>query len=389
MEGLKDYKGREQAYIKHRLLEAYLKRLFMIVGQFQESICYVDCFAGPWEENREDLMDTSIGISLKIMADCQEALGRMGAKVRCRALYIEKSRRRHAKLQAFLGGNTPSGIVAESFCGEFFDLRRQILEWCRPDEFTFFFIDPKGWKKVVEVPTLKPLLQRPRSEFLINFMYDFILRTHTQKEFEQDMGAIFGQVPDTGGMLPKDRERHLLTLYREHLKAYMPETGGQPRSAWVPILDPGIDRTKYELVYLTRSAKGIQVFMDASDKLDLVQRRVRACTKQERAEEKTGQWSLFGAEATVPDSDGRVDLEEVKDYWIKNLAPEPQYFGLAELADMLEETGWFESDLQKAFGELLAEGRVENLDMERKRRSRFVHFDENRKEGERLRRLVT
>lgn len=25
MEGLKDYKGREQAYVKHRLLEAYLK----------------------------------------------------------------------------------------------------------------------------------------------------------------------------------------------------------------------------------------------------------------------------------------------------------------------------------------------------------------------------
>lgn len=387
MEGLKDYKGREQAYIKHKLLEAYLKRLFMIVGQFQTSICYVDCFAGPWEESRDDLMDTSIGISMKIVADCREALGRMGKDVRFRALYIEKRRRAHAKLQAFLRGNTPSGIVAESFCGEFFDLRQQILEWCRPDEFAFFFIDLKGWKKVVEVPTLKPLLQRPRSEFLINFMYDFILRTHTQKEFEQDMGAIFGQVPDTGGMLPKARESHLLSLYREHLKAHMPEIGGQPRSAWVPILDPEIDRTKYELVYLTRSAMGIQVFMDASDKLDLVQRRVRARTKQERTEEKTGQGSLFGAEAMIPESDDRIDLEVVKNYWTKKLLYEPQYFGIVELADMLEETGWFESDLQKAIGELLSEGKVENLDAAGKRRSKFVHFDENRNKGERLRKL--
>ncbi|KAF0220195.1 MAG: hypothetical protein FD174_1434 [Geobacteraceae bacterium] len=42
------YRGREQAYFKHCLLEAYLERLFMIVGQHQRTICYVDCFAGPW-----------------------------------------------------------------------------------------------------------------------------------------------------------------------------------------------------------------------------------------------------------------------------------------------------------------------------------------------------
>ncbi len=72
---------------------------------------------------------------------------------------------------------------------------------------------------------------------------------------------------------------------------------------------------------------------------------------------------------------------------MKNLAPEPQYFGLAELADMLEETGWFEGDFQKAFGELLSEGKVESLDMGTKRRSRFVPFDADRNKGERLRKL--
>ncbi|MEJ2698538.1 MAG: three-Cys-motif partner protein TcmP, partial [Desulfuromonadales bacterium] len=143
MEGLKDYKGREQAYIKHRLLEAYLKRLFMIIGQFQGTICYVDCFAGPWEENRDDLMDTSIGISMKIMADCRDALLQMGKDVQFRALYIEKRKRAHAKLQTFLRANSSPRINAESLCGEFFDLRKQILGWCGPDDFSFFFIDPK------------------------------------------------------------------------------------------------------------------------------------------------------------------------------------------------------------------------------------------------------
>lgn len=47
------YRGREQAYIKHRLLESYLEKLFLIVGMSARKLgitefCYVDCFAGPW-----------------------------------------------------------------------------------------------------------------------------------------------------------------------------------------------------------------------------------------------------------------------------------------------------------------------------------------------------
>lgn len=386
MEGLKDYKGREQAYIKHRLLETYLKRLFMIVGQFKSSICYVDCFAGPWEENRDDLMDTSIGISMKIMADCREALSRMGKDVRFRALYIEKRKRAHAKLQAFLRANATKNVSAESFCGEFFDLRQAALDWCGPEDFAFFFIDPKGYKDVTP-STLCPLVKRDKSEFLINFMYEHLTRFLTLDSLSPYVSDIFGETPDVGKLSPKDKEEYLLGRYRSRLKECMQSKDVVPRSVCVPILDPARDRTKYELVYLTRSATGIQVFMDASDKLDLVQRRVRARTKQERTEEKTGQGSLFGAEAMIQESDDRIDLEVVKDYWIKKLLHEPQCFGIIELADMLEETGWFESDFQKAFGELLSEGKVDNLDAAGKRRSKFVHFDENRNKGERLRKL--
>jgi len=60
----------------------------------------------------------------------------------------------------------------------------EILKWCGNRDFAFFFIDPKGWKNAIEIPTLAPLLRRPNSEYLINFMYDFLVRTHTQKEFQ-------------------------------------------------------------------------------------------------------------------------------------------------------------------------------------------------------------
>ena len=51
---------------------------------------------------------------------------------------------------------------------------------------------------------------------------------------------------------------------------------------------------------------------------------------------------------------------------------------------MLEETGWFESDLQAAFGELQREDKVNNIDDNTQRRyKKFVHFDNNNR-GERL-----
>jgi hypothetical protein len=71
---LDHYERKSQTFIKHKLLEAYLKRLFMIIGQHESIIRYVDCFAGPWQEDSDELEATSIAISLKIMKECRESL---------------------------------------------------------------------------------------------------------------------------------------------------------------------------------------------------------------------------------------------------------------------------------------------------------------------------
>ena len=80
-----NYIGREQALIKHRLLESYLERLLLIIGMgagrhsgLPMELCYVDCFAGPWGDPSENLEGTSIAVSLKTMAACRTTLARMG-----------------------------------------------------------------------------------------------------------------------------------------------------------------------------------------------------------------------------------------------------------------------------------------------------------------------
>lgn len=68
------------------------------------------------------------------------------------------------------------------------------------------------------------------------------------------------------------------------------------------------------------------------------------------------------------------------------LTAEPRHFGIDQLADMMETTGWFESNFQEAFHELLQEGKVKNHDDAEKsrRKKKFIHFDANRLKGERL-----
>ncbi len=379
-----NYHGREQAFVKHRLLETYLERLFMIIGPHQRNIRYVDCFSGPWQEGSHDLQDTSIGISLEIMRKCRDGLKNRGINVRFQALFIEKDKRAFEKLEAHLNSYTSSEVITTAYKGEFYDLRMQILNWCKQDDFTFFFIDPTGWKNVVEISTLVPFLKRPNSEFLINFMYDNVLRTHTQKHFNEHMRAIFGEVPDTDGLFPEQKEEYLVHLYRKRLKEILPSGSGKPRAVSVPVLYPTIDRTLYHLVYLTRHPKGITVFMEASEHLDLIQRRVRAEAKQEKRESRSGQLELFQASENVS-REKRADPAEVKAYWLNRLSTSPSYFGIHELADMLEETDWFESDFQAAFHELEREGKVQNLDAVRKRRTKFIHFST----GERLSREIS
>lgn len=383
------YKGREQAYIKHTLLETYLFKLFMIIGQSQPTISFVDCLAGPWQDAAEDLSDTSIGRSLVTMKSCLDTLQGMGHNVRFRALFVEKDPKKYHRLKEYLNTlKTP--VETESYQGEFDKVRHKILDWCG-SSFTFFFVDPLGWKKIVEVSTLTPFLQRNNSEFLINFMFEFILRAHQIPLHIEDMINIFGQVPQTDGMTPEQKESCLVNLYRENLKKVLPLQGRRPRSATVPIQRPDKDRTIYHLVYLTRHPLGIVKFMEASEPLDFVQKAVRIQAKHDKKIKASGQGELFGAFENIKVGQGGVPITVVKEYWLRQLTIEPQLFGIDRLADMLEETGWFESNFQEAFHELQLEGKVKNLDDAEKtrRKKKFVHFDANRSSGEQLAKVTT
>ncbi len=101
------YDGREQAFIKHQLLKGYMEKLFLIVGGAagkgrRIELRYVDCFAGPWGDDSDDLRSTSIAISLHALDIVRQKLERNGVIVAVHALYIEREPKTFVKLNTFL-----------------------------------------------------------------------------------------------------------------------------------------------------------------------------------------------------------------------------------------------------------------------------------------------
>lgn len=384
------YDGREQALIKHTLLESYLQKLFLIVGMAagkgkRAELCYIDCFAGPWGDDSDSMDSTSIAISLRVLDACRQTLESLGVSANIRALYIEEDAHAFSRLSGYLKASTPSRIQAHALRGDFVALRSEILAWTGTDSFAFFFIDPKGWKGV-RIGILRKLLERPRSEFLITFMYFSVNRTMSITELQPDMKELLGKSIDLAGLTPEQREGAIVTTYRDSLKSEMPSSSAQypARSAYVRVMDPKSNRPKYHLVYLTSHPQGIMEFMEISEQVDLVQKQVRAVKRDAAREAKSGTADMFGADTLVDANAGHASSQDVDAYWLSYLESGSRAVGRNEFAAILEETNWFPGDLQASLVRLIAIGAVRNLDAAGRRPRKPLHFDTP--SGERLQR---
>jgi three-Cys-motif partner protein len=379
------YDGREQAFIKHRLLESYLQKLVLILGANRTAriagrveICYVDCFAGPWGDPSPDLTGTSIAISLHTLEACRQRLAELNVDARMRALFVEKDRVRFKHLSDYLQRTAGPHIEQDCFEGDFVELRGRILRWCGKDAFTFFFVDPKGWR-AIGVDVLSPLLARPRSEFLINFMFDFANRAAGMSAHQDNIADLLGQPVDVAGLSPEAREALLLKTYRSSLKARLPAARVpeyRARSGYARVLDPDKERVKYHLVYVTSHPRGITEFMEASEQADIVQKFVRAQLHGQARLDASGTDDMFGYDAHIDATHGgRGEEIDVDSFWLRYLASGTKTIGRAEFADILEQTDWFPGDLQASILGLIDRGQVVNHDQKWRRSSTPIHLD--------------
>lgn len=331
-------------------------------------INFVDCFAGPWQEDSEDLRDTSIGIALHEIKSCLASLKNdHRVNIRFRILYVEKDPDAFQRLKSFVDQQNHEDILVECINGDFVARIEDIKQWAS-GHFTFFFIDPKGWKNVVGGKTLSPLLCMKNTEFLINLMYEFLNRAIEIEKHQEDMVEIFGQtLTFEKGDTPDIRQSKVLNAYRNNVDQYY-----QGKSAYIPILRPGKERVLYFLVYLTRHPLGVSVFKEEAEKLELVQRvsmnEVRI--RQEMGRSNTLQ--LFPEDEFLTNNiqSTRIEnnKESAKQFLLRALSDQPLLIDYECWSRFLEFTDLFPGDYQLAMKELVEENLVENLDADVSRR---------------------
>ncbi|MBW8833330.1 MAG: hypothetical protein JF606_28935 [Burkholderiales bacterium] len=116
--------------------------------------------------------------------------------------------------------------------------------------------------------------------------------------------------------------------------------------------------------------------MDISQRIDLIQRQVRAAKQIDAREQRTGVTDMFGADTQPEPTDGRCSPDEVDAFWRRYLSTGERRIATSDFADILETTNWLPGELQSSLVRLVKAGAVRNLDADAsKRRSKPLHFD--------------
>lgn len=361
----KFYANRGQTRVKHYILEKYLEGLAYKVLHGYGELTYVDGFSGPWESKDENYGDTSFGLAIRTLKTVQAKARYYGKRPTIRCVFVEKSRKAFSELKDFVDSyNSPeTGFETLAINSEFVDAIPQALEHAKRS-FLLTFIDPKGWTGY-PYDKIRPLLGRPGSEVLINFMYDHVnrFRDMDDPKIIESLEPILGgkNWQDRLDSTAEDRSKALMALARSVLK----EEGDFRFVASTCVSKELSDRPHFYLLYGTRHPSGIQVFRDVESKALLFQEFLRRTAKQRKEEEEAGMGFLFGPSEPAIDREIREFLSrqiaEAKESLLTNLSSNNFAQPFKDVwPPILEEYPLRYTNVRDVCVELCQEGKIEN-----------------------------
>lgn len=292
------YAGREQAYVKHFLLSEYLEIFAHKIGSAYPEIAYVDGFSGPWQNTDETFEDTSFGIALAALTRAKATWKGLGRDLKVSAYLVEKNPNSYAALQG-VRALFPD-VEIKTYSGCLIDRTPELLKDIPSQAFAFLFIDPKGW--AIDMQRIAPLLNRPKSEVVFNFMFDFINRFAELKKPQISTSldrllvapgwrAELAASPKEGVSQADYRKSVLVDAFSATLRSL----GGYTHVAETTVLRPTQDRPLYSLVYGTRSVTGLEVFRDCQIKALREQSQIRGVAKLNAVANASRQSEIFGS----------------------------------------------------------------------------------------------
>lgn len=251
---------------KHKILDRYLKAWFPIMASFKKRIIYIDGFAGPGiyngGERGSPIIASNILKKHVIKIDSEVVM-----------LFIEKDKKRCLQLKEEINKiGLPDNVKCKIYCETFENKITDILDYLEEQEKrlapSFVFIDPFGYSQT-PFGIIERIMQYPRCEFMITFMYDYINRFIGEPDREEIFNELFGTDKWTNidkEDSPEGRKRFTHDLYMNQLR----------RKARVNYLKSfeminKFNHTEYFLIYGTNHLKGLEKMKDAMWTVDSVE----------------------------------------------------------------------------------------------------------------------
>lgn len=285
------YEGREQALVKHTFLDTYMPAQIPKIVSWAEEFAYVDLFAGPWQSKSGDYSDTSFGIALRRMTEARTKQAQLGRPVKMVAHLVEKNPANFANLveavKRFPDVETKCHLgLAEQHAST---VAASIPE----KAFRFVVIDPKG---VPDVRRFKCLIEPPRTEVLLNFMFQFANRFAGSQDRMPTLEGWLGGLQtedewrsEIAGLRGPEREASISERARHALR----RMGEYHFAPALTVDETATDRPLYKLIYLTRHPVGIRVFRDAHCKALEAQATYKSAKRAETRRRTTGMDDMF------------------------------------------------------------------------------------------------
>lgn len=287
---LSAYRGREQAYVKHYLLEKYLTPLAYKVSSKWGSFVYIEGFSGPWQTTHPDYADSSFGVAVDTLRQVRKGLKEKWRRdLPIHIILVEQDKQAFAALQKFASESSKPGFTVHPICGEFVpsisEINRVTCKHAK-NPFRFVFLDPKGWADI-PMKALQPFLQDRSCEVLINLMTRHIIRFLDQPDRADSYKNLFGRSDVVEKLRKTPNDERTDQAVREYCRSLQHLCDFGYVSSAV-ILDPAQQTVRYFLVYGTNHPRGIEVFKEAETTAAKIQDSIR----HETQVRKTGQPEL-------------------------------------------------------------------------------------------------
>lgn len=375
MENLETYQGRYQSLLKHRLLKEYLIAWGIKLGSFSRyrptNLWYVDCFAGPWNEQDEKLADTSIYIGLEALKAAKQTWTQKtnNNKITLSAIFVEKDKKAYSSLKKFIESYRKE-IDIYPFNDTFQNKIKEIEALIKASP-TFIFVDPMGWQGA-DIRTIQNLGSEKNRDILVNFMSSFINRfkgLDKQKNIREQMKALFNL--ETEEEFHKLRNLNNMDELVNYYKERMQKTIDNTYVVDAKILSGNKDSEAYRLVMITQNKEGIFLFRDCEAKaLKKGEQATKAAREKEKNLSKTGQQTFDFIKYHLPEGyeiANKLDIRNAKDLTLHILQENGNIYYETLALELLQRFHIREQDLKNFLMEMKNANIISISDLENRR----------------------